>query len=166
MKLKRKKVKGMTLVEIIISLFVFAVSALVMVEIGRAINVYVLNSHHVDRKVSYEAPLAENGSAIVQTVIKADGSKEKVSANPNLERDIDNLVISVIVDADRDINDNIVKDASGNYVGAKTVKKGQSYTTQKAAAGDQLASTDSGDLRYVDVDVMLKNKANLWDETK
>ena len=59
---KPRKVKGMTLVEIIIALFVFVVASAVMVKMGAVANQLLRNSSHVERRTSIEAPLAENAN--------------------------------------------------------------------------------------------------------
>ncbi|MBQ4465469.1 MAG: prepilin-type N-terminal cleavage/methylation domain-containing protein [Oscillospiraceae bacterium] len=66
---KKKTVKGMTLVEIIISLFVFGVAALIMVRIATVSNNFTMKASHVTKRTNIEAPLAENsstGSDLVQ----------------------------------------------------------------------------------------------------
>lgn len=57
---KRKKThKGMTLVEIIVSLAVVGIMTLVMVKASHAITKYTMSANNVDRKVTEQAPLAE-----------------------------------------------------------------------------------------------------------
>ncbi len=82
-KLRKKnyKCKGMTLVEIIISLFIFTVMAAMMVQIGEVINNLTRNANHVNRKVAAEAPLAENevtNSANGLTTVTDDNLKIQV----------------------------------------------------------------------------------------
>lgn len=83
-KLRKKnyKCKGMTLVEIIISLFIFTVMAAMMVQIGEVINNLTRNANHVNRKVAAEAPLAENevtNSANGLTAVTDDNLKIQVN---------------------------------------------------------------------------------------
>ncbi len=56
---KKKKLKGMTLVEIIISLFIFTLMALMMVRIASVSTNLTKNANHVNKKVTVQAPLAE-----------------------------------------------------------------------------------------------------------
>lgn len=57
---KSAAVKGMTLIEIIISLVVFSITALILVEVGSAINSQQKNSVNVNRRVTAEKPFAIN----------------------------------------------------------------------------------------------------------
>lgn len=56
---KAKCVKGMTLVEVIISMFVFGVAALLMVTIVTNSMNFIRNANHVNKKVTKEAPISE-----------------------------------------------------------------------------------------------------------
>ncbi len=56
---KKKKLKGMTLIEIIISLFIFSLMALMMVRIATVCTNLTRNANHVNKKVTVQAPLAE-----------------------------------------------------------------------------------------------------------
>lgn len=56
---KKRNLKGMTLVEIIISLFIFTLMALMMVRIASVSTNLTTNANHVNRKVTVQAPLAE-----------------------------------------------------------------------------------------------------------
>ena len=55
---KKRKLQGMTLVEIIISMFIFSVIALMMVQIGVVTKNLLMNSNHVNNKTSAESPIA------------------------------------------------------------------------------------------------------------
>ena len=55
---KARKLRGMTLVEIIISMFIFSVIALMMVQIGVVTKSLLMNSNHVNNKTSAESPVA------------------------------------------------------------------------------------------------------------
>ncbi|MBR1554336.1 MAG: prepilin-type N-terminal cleavage/methylation domain-containing protein [Oscillospiraceae bacterium] len=80
MKKIRKKLKGMTLVEIIIALFVFTVAAALMVRIGTVIATMNINSNHVNRRVSIQAPYADNADPDATDVITSEG-EIKVTIN-------------------------------------------------------------------------------------
>ncbi len=56
---KKKKLKGMTLVEIVVSIAVFAAISLILVMIGSAVNAQERSANKVNRKVAVQGPLAE-----------------------------------------------------------------------------------------------------------
>lgn len=51
-----KRVKGMTLIEIIISMLVFSVLTLIMVRVGTVSKSLLMNSNHMNNKTTAEAP--------------------------------------------------------------------------------------------------------------
>lgn len=55
---KNKKFSGMTLVEIILSMFIFGVISLIMVQIGVATNSTMFNTNHMNNKTNAESPIA------------------------------------------------------------------------------------------------------------
>lgn len=59
---KRKSVKGMTLVEIVISMFVFSVAAVIMISVARVSINMTRHSNQVNRKTTIETPYAESGN--------------------------------------------------------------------------------------------------------
>lgn len=144
MKTKKKTVKGMTLVEIIISMFVFAVTALIMVRAGSVINSLTMHSNHVNKKVTIESPLVENGDNIVR--VDPTDKKKMASTNSDLvavTNDAQDLKISMTVK------------------GHSVAVNGKRYNSSSAAAGKNDASTDS-DLQYVGVNLELKSGQNVW----
>lgn len=58
---KRKKFKGMTLMEVIISLAILAVLTLVLVQTSNTINMYIKSANKVNQKTVQQAPVAEIG---------------------------------------------------------------------------------------------------------
>ena len=56
---KKKKLKGMTLVEIVVSIAVFAAISLILVMVGSAVNAQQRSANRVNRKVAVQGPLAE-----------------------------------------------------------------------------------------------------------
>ena len=79
---KTKKTKGMTLVEIIISLFIFTLLALILVRVGVLISNYTRSANHVNRKTVYEAPVAAAGEpAAGRTAAPTEGSNIVVHVN-------------------------------------------------------------------------------------
>lgn len=71
----KKAVKGMTLIEIIIAMVVFAVCALILVQVGESINAYHKNSVRMNRKVTIEEPFVVNGNK--DTTIAGEAAKAK-----------------------------------------------------------------------------------------
>lgn len=59
MKKRKKKAKGMTLVEILIALAVFCMLALVIVRAGFVIHTLVGDTNHINHRVSSQVPIAE-----------------------------------------------------------------------------------------------------------
>ena len=75
--MKKRKVKGMTLVEIIIATFVFGVTAMIMVGIITTANKLVMNANHVNNKTAVEAPVSavrDKTTLQNQKAVAADGS--------------------------------------------------------------------------------------------
>lgn len=58
---KRKTFKGMTLMEIIISLAILSVLTLVLVQTSNTINMYLKSAKNVNQKTVQQAPVAEVG---------------------------------------------------------------------------------------------------------
>lgn len=55
---KTKKVKGMTLIEIIISMLVLTVCGAIMVVTGSVTKSFMRNTNHLNNKINAEAPIA------------------------------------------------------------------------------------------------------------
>lgn len=56
---KKKKLKGMTLIEIIISIAVFAMISLILVMLGSSVNAQRRSAKKVNDKVAFQGPIAE-----------------------------------------------------------------------------------------------------------
>ncbi len=54
----RRKAKGMTLIEVIISMLVFGVAGLIMVVTGTTTKKLMMNTNHMNNKINAEAPVA------------------------------------------------------------------------------------------------------------
>lgn len=54
----RRKAKGMTLIEVIISMLVFGVAGLIMVVTGTTTKKLMMNTNHMNNKINAEAPIA------------------------------------------------------------------------------------------------------------
>ena len=72
-KLKSKKTgkKGMTLLEIIISLAILSVMVLVLVTTSSLINSYIRSANNVNGKVTRQSPVAEMGNDMDATQVAA-----------------------------------------------------------------------------------------------
>lgn len=56
---KKKKLKGMTLVEIIVAIAVFAAVSLILVMLGTAVDAQQRSARKVNKKVAVQGPIAE-----------------------------------------------------------------------------------------------------------
>ena len=56
---KNKKLKGMSLVEIVVSIAVFAAISLILVTVGASVNAHQKDTIKVNRKVAVQGPVAE-----------------------------------------------------------------------------------------------------------
>lgn len=59
MKKLRRKVKGMTLLEVMVALAIFAMLGLVVVQVSVFINKTMIDTEHMNHKVSAQSPIAE-----------------------------------------------------------------------------------------------------------
>ena len=59
MKKNKKKLKGMTLIEIIIALAVFAMLGVLLVTASNVINAHIRATNNLNRKVTVQGPIAE-----------------------------------------------------------------------------------------------------------
>ncbi len=57
MKLKKKRVKGMTLIEVIIALAIFTLLAAIMVRVGAVTKSLMMNTNHLNNKTTAESPI-------------------------------------------------------------------------------------------------------------
>lgn len=71
LKLKKTGKKGMTLLEIIISLAVLSAMVLVLVTTSSLINSYIRSANNVNGKVARQAPVAETGNDMDATQVAA-----------------------------------------------------------------------------------------------
>lgn len=137
---KKRAVKGMTLVEIIISMVIFAIISLMLVHIGNAINNLHKNSVRVSKRLTVEKPYAISGiynaaddnvdavtdnMKIVMTIegkevaikggcyaTKADGTDKNTFSNADLQ--FVNIDVSKHMEYEKDGEFIIVKDTHGN----------------------------------------------------
>lgn len=87
MKQFKKKLKGMTLVEVVIAIAVFAIMGALLVTAANLINVHLKSTNQLNAKVAEQGPIAEaqyNGTGVAYAVaggttqieVKYGGSKE------------------------------------------------------------------------------------------
>lgn len=84
-KIKKKSLKGMTLVEIIISLAVVAIMTVLLVAAASAVNAYIRSSNNVNKKVSVQAPVAESGYTGSANELSTADSDIRITVNGNVE---------------------------------------------------------------------------------
>lgn len=136
-KVIKTKVKGMTLIEIIISIAVLAIIGSMMARIGTLSNNFLRNSVHVNEKTVVEGPVA-------------------AAANPNssfAEQKTDG--------ADADGNVGITVTTGGKNINIKAKR----YTTSHAADGKDIAQTNGNmNVDFLDVDLDIKTGDNIWEE--
>ena len=78
MKKSKKKLKGMTLIEMIISIFIFALMGGILVLVGTSIDKQTKASNRLRDKIVEESPYAANH---IKTAVDADGNTINLSSN-------------------------------------------------------------------------------------
>lgn len=114
----RRKAKGMTLIEVIISMLVFGVAGLIMVVTGTTTKKLMMNTNHMNNKTNAEAPVAA-----VRDVGKVQEAAQSVtdpSTGAQMQVETETVDITVTVNG------------SGNSQLVKTRK----YSTAAMAAAD------------------------------
>lgn len=76
MKNKRKTLKGMTLMEIIISLAILAVLTLILVQTSTVIDTYIKSTKNINQKVTAQAPVAEMGYVAGASAVPTSATPE------------------------------------------------------------------------------------------
>lgn len=90
MKKLKRKLRGMTLVEIIIALAVFAMLGFILVMVGKSVEQHSRAAHHLNNKVVVEGPIAEaqvNDTAFLmndQLEIKVAKAQKTTDSNGNV----------------------------------------------------------------------------------
>lgn len=98
-RLKKRKLKGMTLAEIIVSLAIMSVLTLLLVTVANSINAYLRSANNVNRKVAKQAPVAEvcytdsarQIDADVTITVNYDGHPIEIKADAYSVEDIANI---------------------------------------------------------------------------
>lgn len=136
-KVIKTKVKGMSLVEIIISIAVLAIIGSMMARIGTLSNNFLRNSIHVNEKTVVEGPVA-------------------AAANPS-----SNFAEQKTDGADADGNVGITVTTGGRAINIKAKR----YTTSHASDGKSIAQTNGNmNMDFLDVDLEIKTGDNIWEE--
>lgn len=134
---RKKRVKGMTLIEIIVAMAVLSIIGVMMVRIGTLSNNFLQNSVHVNEKTVVEAPVA-------------------AVANPN-----SSFATQKTDGADADGNVGVVVTAGGSNIQVKAKR----YTTSNAADGKEIAKTKGNmHMDFLDVDLTMNKGDNIWEE--
>lgn len=107
---KNKKFKGMTLVEIIVSIAILGVLTLVLVQTSTVINMYIKSANNVNKKTISQAPVAEMGNMQAATQV-ATNAKIKISGGGFADVELYGDAYQAGTRATE-----IVKDADGNDV--------------------------------------------------
>lgn len=114
MKKNKKKLRGMTLIEVIIAIVIFALLGMVLMGVGNATDAQRRAAIKTNNKVSEEGPLAEAQSDSNAILIDRD-FKIKISKTGGSPVEISGRLYS-IEDPLVDEYGNIVVDADGNVV--------------------------------------------------
>ena len=78
---KKKSLKGVTLVEIIISLAVVSILTLLLVTTATTINAYIKSANHVNKKTTVQAPIAESGYTGAANELSSADKDIKITVN-------------------------------------------------------------------------------------
>jgi len=78
---KKKSLKGVTLVEIIISLAVVSILTLLLVTTASTINAYIKSANHVNKKTTVQAPIAESGFTGSANELSTSDKDIKITVN-------------------------------------------------------------------------------------
>ncbi len=81
MKKLKKKVSGMTLIEVIIAMLVFSIMSLVMVQIGSVTKSLMMNTNHMNNKTNAEAPIAAVKDVSALNEAASDATDESGNAH-------------------------------------------------------------------------------------
>lgn len=121
---KNKKFKGMTLVEIIVSIAILGVLTLVLVQTSTVINMYIKSANNVNKKTISQAPVAEMGNMQAATQV-ATNAKIKISGGGFADIELYGDAYQVGTRATE-----IVKDADDNDVVVEKNELGGSLNMQ------------------------------------
>lgn len=105
----RRKAKGMTLIEVIISMLVFGVAGLIMVVTGTTTKKLMMNTNHMNNKTNAEAPVA---------AVRDVGKVQEAAADVAMQVETETVNITVSVN------------------GSSQLVKTRKYSTAAMAAAD------------------------------
>ncbi len=161
-----KNVKGMTLVEIIIAMVVFAVIALILVQVGGTINTLIKRANHVNKKTSIEAPMVENARACM-TVNRVEGYDDAGKTIRNYKKDTETITMQpgcleayTVGGTDQASNLRVSLDYEGTPINLNAAI----FTAAPSIKASDKNSTDSaGDLKYIYISTWLTSGGNaIW----
>lgn len=158
MKKNHKSVKGMTLVEIIISVFVFSVTALILVNVGGTINSLSKNASHVNKKTNLESPVIENGLSYLDIQLVTDAATEGGTRDRSLDKETVTLKGNA-TNSIQPVQGNVKVSMTYNDHAVELTAK--SFTAAPRADAKDDAST-GGDLQYIYISKALTSKSNNW----
>ncbi len=83
----KKKVKGMTLIEVIVALAIFVVMTLMMVQVGAVTKSLMMQTNHMNRKTAAETPIAsvqdvDALNTLAAGILDDEGNAMEVEATP------------------------------------------------------------------------------------
>ena len=78
---KKKSLRGVTLVEIIISLAIVSILTLLLVTTATTINAYIKSANHVNKKTTVQAPIAESGFTGAANELSTADKDIKITVN-------------------------------------------------------------------------------------
>lgn len=168
MKRNKKSVKGMTLVEIIISVLVFSVIALILVQVGSSLNTLIKRANHINTKTSVESPVVENGRSGLNVTFHEFYSNEAKKEGRNEAKDWEeyellNNNMTAYMDKDSDNIQRALK-ITIEKDGTPISVAGRCFTASPAIVGKN-ADDVTGDLKYIYVSKDLKIGANEWKDS-
>ncbi len=104
MKVKKKRVKGMTLIEVIIALAIFTLLAAIMVRVGAVTKSLMMNTNHLNNKTTAESPigavqdvdgLEESANAVHPDPADAQAAMQAVDMQVTVKSGSSNTVLNV-----------------------------------------------------------------------
>jgi prepilin-type N-terminal cleavage/methylation domain-containing protein len=163
----RKNVKGMTLVEIIIAMVVFAVIAMILVHVGGTVNTLTKRANHINKKTSIEGPMIENAQACLSVQFNK-GYDDAAKTKRNYQKDSETVTAlggcleAYNVDARTDQASPLR--VTMEYDGTPVHLNAAVFTASPAISASDKNSTESaGDLKYIYVSTKLTSGGNaIW----
>lgn len=131
--MKKKNLKGTTLLEVIIALAIFAMLGVILVTLGSNVDKQTKSSVKLNKRVALQAPYAASQQE-KHAVEQGDGTYQEVELTNS------NSSIRIFIDKDKDGNpdDVDVKRENGNIdkISSQANVSGKRYTTEDIVTGD------------------------------